>query len=47
MPARRFWNDQLTAAVDAIVRGQLTPEQALQEAQDATQRELDKALGKA
>lgn len=47
MPARRFWNDQLSAAVDVIVRGQKTPEQALQEAQDATQRELDKALGKA
>jgi multiple sugar transport system substrate-binding protein len=47
MPARRFWNDQLTAAVEAIVRGQMTPEQALQEAQDATQRELDTALGKA
>ncbi|MCB0106383.1 MAG: ABC transporter substrate-binding protein [Caldilineaceae bacterium] len=47
MPARRFWNDQLSAAVDAIVLGQKTPEQALQDAQDATQRELDKALGKA
>jgi multiple sugar transport system substrate-binding protein len=47
MPARRFWNDQLQAAVDAIVRGQKAPEAALQEAQDATQRELDKALGKA
>jgi multiple sugar transport system substrate-binding protein len=47
MPARRFWNDQLQAAVDAVVRGQKTPEAALQEAQDATQRELDKALGKA
>jgi len=38
---------QRQAAVDAIVRGQKTPEAALQEAQDATQRELDKALGKA
>jgi multiple sugar transport system substrate-binding protein len=47
MPARRFWSDQLTAAVEAVVRGQKTPEQALQDAQDATQRELDKALGKA
>ncbi|MEZ4622915.1 MAG: ABC transporter substrate-binding protein [Caldilineaceae bacterium] len=47
MPARRFWNDQLGAAVDAIVAGQKSPEQALQDAQDATQRELDKALGKA
>jgi len=46
MPARRFWGDQLNAAVDAIVRGQKSPEQALQDAQDATQRELDKALGK-
>ncbi len=47
MPARRYWNDQLNAAVDAIVRGQKSPEEALQDAQDATQRELDKALGKA
>ncbi len=47
MPARRFWNDQLSAAVDAIVRGAKSPEQALQDAQEATQRELDKALGKA
>lgn len=47
MPARRFWGDQLNAAVDAIVLGKKTPEQALQDAQDATQRELDKALGKA
>ena len=47
MPARRFWNDQLDAAIDGVVRGQSTPEQALQEAQDNTQRELDKALGKA
>ncbi|HXF63897.1 MAG TPA: ABC transporter substrate-binding protein [Caldilineaceae bacterium] len=45
IPARRFWGDQLNAAVDAVVRGVLSPEQALQEAQDATQRELDKALG--
>jgi hypothetical protein len=29
------------------VRGQKSPEQALQDAQDAAQRELDKALGKA
>ncbi len=47
MPARRFWNDQLAAAVDAIVLGKKSPEQALQDAQDTSQRELDKALGKA
>jgi multiple sugar transport system substrate-binding protein len=47
MPARRFWNTQLEAAVDAVVRGTKTPEQALQDAQDASQRELDKALGSA
>lgn len=47
MPARRFWGDQLNAAVDAVVRAQKSPEQALQDAQDTTQRELDKALGKA
>lgn len=47
MPARLVWNDQLDAAVDAVVRGAKTPEQALQDAQDATQRELDKALGAA
>ena len=47
MPARRYWNDQLQAAIDAVVRGQKSPEQALQDAQDAAQRELDKALGKA
>jgi multiple sugar transport system substrate-binding protein len=47
MPARRFWGDQLTAALDAIVLGQKSPEQALQDAQDTSQRELDKALGKA
>ncbi|MCC6456941.1 MAG: extracellular solute-binding protein [Caldilineaceae bacterium] len=46
MPARLLWNDQLNAAVDAVVRGTKTPEQALQDAQDATQRELDQALGK-
>lgn len=46
MPARRFWNDQLGAASQAVVRGQKSPEQALQDAQDATQAELDKALGK-
>lgn len=45
MPARRFWNDQLNAASQAVVRGQKSPEQALQDAQDATQAELDKALG--
>jgi multiple sugar transport system substrate-binding protein len=47
MPARRFWNDQLNAAIDAVVLGKKTPEAALQDAQDATQKELDKALGKA
>lgn len=47
MPARLVWNDQLNAAVDAVVRGAKTPEQALQDAQDVTQRELDKALGSA
>jgi multiple sugar transport system substrate-binding protein len=46
MPARRFWNDQLDAAIAAVVRGLKEPAQALQDAQDATQRELDRALGK-
>ena len=46
MPARRFWNDQLGAASQAVVRSQKSPQQALQDAQDATQAELDKALGK-
>ncbi len=46
MPARRFWNDQLNAAAQAVVLAKKTPQQALQDAQDATQAELDKALGK-
>lgn len=46
MPVRIFWGQQLDNARDAVVRGVSTPEQALQEAQDATQKELDKALGK-
>jgi len=45
MPARRFWSDQLTAALDEIVLGKKSPEQALQDAQDSAQRELNKALG--
>ncbi len=47
MPVRLLWNDQLNAAIDAVVRNAKTPEQALQEAQDVTQRELNQALGKA
>jgi multiple sugar transport system substrate-binding protein len=47
MPVRPFWNSALDNAVDQVVLGQKTPEEALQEAQDATQEELDKALGKA
>jgi maltose-binding protein MalE len=47
MPVRMFWNSQLGNARDNVVRGKMTPEQALQEAQDATQKELDKVLGKA
>ncbi len=46
MPARRFWNDQLTAAIQSVVRGEKGPEQALQDAQDVSQKELDKSLGK-
>ena len=46
MPARRFWSDQLTAAIESVVRGEKSPEQALQDAQDTSQKELDKALGK-
>ncbi len=47
MPVRSFWNSQLDNARDNVIRGKMSPEQALQEAQDATQKELDKALGKA
>jgi multiple sugar transport system substrate-binding protein len=47
MPVRSFWNSQLNNARDNVIRGKMSPEQALQEAQDATQKELDKALGKA
>lgn len=46
MPVRTFWNSQLENASDNVVRGKMTPEQALLEAQEATQKELDKALGK-
>jgi multiple sugar transport system substrate-binding protein len=46
MPVRPFWNQQLDAARDAIIQGAAKPEEALQKAQDATQKELDKALGK-
>ncbi len=46
MPVRPFWNSALDNAVDQVVLGKLEPEAALQEAQDATQKELDKALGK-
>jgi multiple sugar transport system substrate-binding protein len=44
MPVRSFWNQQLDNARDNVVRGLKTPEAALQEAQDMTQRELDQAL---
>lgn len=47
MPVRSFWNQQLDNARDNVVRGLMTPEQALQEAQDATQKELDNALANA
>jgi multiple sugar transport system substrate-binding protein len=46
MPVRQFWGQQLDNARDAVVRGVSTPEKALKEAQDSTQKELDKALGK-
>lgn len=46
MPARRFWNDQMNAAAQAVRLGEKSPEQALQDAQDASQAELNKALGK-
>jgi len=44
MPVRLFWNEQLDAARDSVILGQKSPEEALQEAQDATQKELDSAL---
>jgi multiple sugar transport system substrate-binding protein len=44
MPVRAFWNSQLNNARDNVVLGKMSPQQALQEAQDATQKELDKAL---
>ena len=47
MPVRSFWNQQLDNARDNVVRGLMSPEQALQEAQDATQKELDDALANA
>jgi multiple sugar transport system substrate-binding protein len=46
MPVRPFWNSALNNARDQVVRQVKTPEEALQEAQDTTQKELDKALGK-
>jgi multiple sugar transport system substrate-binding protein len=44
MPVRIFWNQQLDNARDNVVRGLMTPEEALQQAQDMTQKELDEAL---
>jgi multiple sugar transport system substrate-binding protein len=46
IPVRPFWGSQLDAARDAIIQGAAKPEEALQKAQDETQKELDKALGK-
>ncbi|MHB0856424.1 MAG: extracellular solute-binding protein [Anaerolineae bacterium] len=47
MPVRGFWNSQLDAARESVVLGEKSPEVALQEAQDATQAELDKVLAQA
>jgi multiple sugar transport system substrate-binding protein len=44
MPVRQFWNQQLDAARDNVIRGLKSSEEALQEAQDAAQKELEKAL---
>ena len=45
MPARSFWNQTLNNARDSVVRGLQTPLEALTEAQELTQKELDDALG--
>jgi ABC-type glycerol-3-phosphate transport system substrate-binding protein len=47
MPVQAFYMRALQRAVDAAVYGTKSPEEALQEAKIATQRELDLVLGKA
>jgi len=44
MPVRSFWGAELNAARDNVVLAGMDPEEALQIAQDNTQKELDKAL---
>ncbi len=44
MPVRTFWRQSLNNARDNVVRGLQTPEEALAEAQELTQKELDDAL---
>ena len=46
MPAQAFYMDQLDRAVDRALRGELTPEQALDEATRNTQAMLDKVLAR-
>jgi multiple sugar transport system substrate-binding protein len=46
MPVQAFYMRALQRAVDAAVYGTKTPEEALQEAKIATQRELDLVLGR-
>ena len=45
MPVRSFWNQSLTNARDSVIRGLQTPLEALTEAQELTQKELDDVLG--
>ena len=44
MPVRTFWGQSLNNARDNVVRGLQTPVEALTEAQELTQKELDDAL---
>lgn len=44
MPVRSFWTQSLNNARDNVVRGLQTPVEALTEAQELTQKELDDAL---